>query len=269
MLTINEYNEFDDYDFYETDKETYYYTVYYITYYVNESNFLSPVQEYIEMDLTELPVDDDTDNDIYKTLSATERKLDAEVAKGNYNGLWIHRIDIPIYSDYEQSDVDRWSGSSEIGDIEIDSKEVDLPEDWNDDSDDFSYLADYAISKKDTITESVMNMAIRKHYKERSVCTESLESFEVGKRYPDFEMLEPFIINYDVDLNDLEVGDIIIRDWQYGHLPNTGYIPMEVLDITDRAILVYTNEGQHYISNDRGISKDAMYHRLDRDFLYE
>jgi hypothetical protein len=269
MLTINEYDEYDDYDYYESDKETYYYTVYYITYYKDETNFLSPIREYIDNKMNSLPIDDDTDDDIYKALSKEEHKIDSAVAKGEYEGLWIHRIDIAIYSNYKQIDVDDWSGSSEIGDIEVDSTEITIPKDWTDEDDDFSYLADYALRNKDNINESIMNMAVRKHYKERAVCNESLESFEVGKRYSDFSMLEPFIINYDVDLNELEIGDIIIRDWQYGHLPNTGYIPMEVLDINDKAILVYTNEGQHYISNDRGISKDAMYHRLDRDFLYE
>lgn len=270
-MLIREYDKDEfDYDFdYNEDKETYYYTIYYVTYYVNENNFLSPVEEY-EEEVTTIPTDDDTDDELYKIIKKTERKLDSEVAKGEYEGLWIHRIDIPIYSNYRQSDVDRWQGSSSIGDVDIESKELELPSDWTDEDDDFTYLADYALDQKDSLNESIMNMAVRKHYKERMNCTESLEAYEIGKRYPDFSMLEPFIINYDVDLSEVEVGDILIRDWQYGHLPNTGYIPMEVIDIpNDRSILVMTDKGQHYISNDGGISKDAMYHRLDRDFLYE
>lgn len=266
-MLIREYN--DDFD-YNEDKETYYYTIYYVTYYVNDNNFLSPVEEYEDDEVITIPMDDDTNNDLYELISKTERKIDSEVAKGKYVGLWVHRIDIPIYSNYKQIDVDDWVGSSTIGDVDIESNEIELPSDWSDEDDDFAYLADYALNQKDSLSESIMNMAVRKHYKERMNCTESLECYEVGKRYPDFSMLEPFIINYDVDLSEVEVGDILIRDWQYGHLPNTGYIPMEVIDIpNDRTILVMTKEGQHYISNDNGISKDAMYHRLDRDFLYE
>ena len=268
-MRITEYDDFDDFG-YESDKETYYYTVYYVTYYVNDSNYLSPVEEHEDVDIYSLPIDDDTDDVIYKTLSRVERRIDSEVAKGEYSGLWLHRIDIPIYSDYKQVDVDRWAGSSKVGEAEVDSVEIELPKDWEEDSDDFLYLADYALNKRSTMNESIMNMSVRKHFKERSNCTEGLEIFQIGKRYPDFEMLEPFIIDYDVDLDNVEVGDILIRDWQFGHLPNTGYIPMEVIDTSNgRAIVVQTKDGSHCIAIDNGISSDAMYHRLDPEFAID
>ena len=272
-MRILEYTDYenDDFDYYDSgDKETYYYTVYYVTYFKDNSNFLSPIEEYEETDTNTLPIDDETDTDLYKSLSKIERRIDSEVAKGEYNGLWLHRIDIPIYSDYKQVDVDRWVGSSDIGEADIDSVEVELPKDWSEDDDDFSYLADYALGQRNSLTESIMNMAVRKHFKERSAYNEGLEVFQIGKRYPDFSMLEPFIVDYDVDLSNIEIGDIIIRDWQYGHLPNTGYIPMEVIDIpNEMTILVKTKDGSHCIAVDNGISSDAMYHRLDPEFAID
>ena len=271
MLKITEYDDFDDFDYYDKgNKETYYYTVYYVTYYVSDSDFLSPIEEYQETEISTLPLDDETDTNLYKALSKIERHIDSDVAKGDYKGLWLHRIDIPVYSNYKQVDVDRWTGSSDIGEADVDSIEIELPKDWSEEDDDFSYLADHALSQRNNLSESIMNMAVRKHFKERSMCSEGLSVFQIGKRYPDFSMLEPFIIDYDVDLSYVEIGDILIRDWQYGHLPNTGYIPMEVIDITDdMSILVQTKDGSHYICNDGGISKDAMYHRLDPDFAID
>jgi hypothetical protein len=270
MLRINEYDE-DEFDYdYDLDKESFYNTIFYITYYKDKNNFLSPVDEQFETDMSNIPVDDDTDDELFKELIKIEHKIDDDVASGKYEGLWVHKISIVINSNYKQIDVDDWSGDSSLESIDVDSVQVDMPNDWTDDDDDFGYLSDYALSNESLMKESIMNMSIRKHYKERINCSEGLECFEIGKRYPDFSMLEPFIINYDVDLNDVEVGDILIRDWQYGHLPNTGYIPMEVIDINNNnSILVQSGKDMHYIANDNGISKDASYHRLDRDYLYE
>jgi len=272
MIRINEYDEdeFDyDYDI-DSDKESYYNTVYYVTYYANKDNFLSPVSEEFKTDMSTIPMTEYTDDDVYNELTKIERKIDDEVASGKYDGLWVHKIELIIDSNYNQIDVDDWSGSSNLNSIEVDSIQVDMPDDWSEEDDDFGYLSDYALSNESLMKESIMNMSVRKHYKERMNCSEGLECFEIGKRYPDFSMLEPFIINYDVDLNDVEVGDILIRDWQYGHLPNTGYIPMEVIDIdNNNSILVQCGKDMHYISNDNGISTDASYHRLDRDYLYE
>ena len=271
MIRLNEYDDDYDYDFdYDSDKEAFYNTVFYVTYYANESNYLSPISETFEVEMDTLPIDEQTDSKLYKAITKEEHKIDSEVAKGEYKGLWLHKINIVIESDYDQVDVDRWDGSSEIAELDVESIQLDLPDDWSEDDEDFDYLSDYALRNESLMTESIMNTSVRKHYKERMNCSEGLEVFEIGKRYPDFSMLEPFILNYDVDLDDVEVGDILIRDWQYGHLPNTGYIPMEVIDIDDNnRILVQCDKDMHYIVNDNGINRDAMYHRLDRDYLYE
>ena len=270
MIELREYD--DDFD-YDSEMETYYYKVYYVTYYMNDDTYLSPVEEQEDISLSDIPVDDNIDDELYRVLTTIEQKIDDAVAKGNYQGLWLHEICIPIESDYKQVDVDDYQGTSNIlkNNINVDSIEVDLPEDWTSEDDDFTYLADIAMKNKTQFTESVMNMSVLKSYRNKTNCNEELEIYEIGKRYPDFQMLEPFILNYDVDLDDLEVGDIIIRDWQFGHLPNTGYIPMLVVDVDDRMrIVVETTDGkQHTISKDFGVNKDAVYHRLNPEFLYE
>ena len=122
---------------------------------------------------------------------------------------------------------------------------------------------------KFTIEESVMSPTIQYRNRHRDIQTESLQCYEVGVRYPDFEMLEPLILEYDVDLRTLEAGDIIIRDWQYGHLKNTGYIPLRVVEpLNGMVIVVETTDGKlRRICDDGTTSKDATYHKLDKSYL--
>ena len=122
--------------------------------------------------------------------------------------------------------------------------------------------------------ESVMcpSISIRnKKYSDSLIQTEQLEKYEVGKRYPDFNMIEPFISEYNVDLTTLKVNDVIIRDWQYGHIKNTGYIPLKVIEPFNgiRLIVETTNNKLRQIVYDNGITKDATYHKLDKKYLFK
>ena len=96
----------------------------------------------------------------------------------------------------------------------------------------------------------------------------SLSCYELGKCYPDFEMLESFIDIYNVDLTTLVEGDIIIRDWQYGHLPNTGYRPMKVIEEFDGVSItvVCNNNTKHRVCVSPTLMKDKVFHKLDPDY---
>lgn len=83
--------------------------------------------------------------------------------------------------------------------------------------------------------ESIMSASVRNARKYRNALVkESLDHLELGKCYKDFYMVEDHIDVYDCDTADLKKGDYIIRDFQFGHLPNggnKGYIPYKVEDI--------------------------------------
>lgn len=97
----------------------------------------------------------------------------------------------------------------------------------------------------------------------------SLSCYEIGKRYPDFEMLESFIEEYNVDPTKLKAGDIIIRDWQYGHLPNTGYRPYVVVEeFNGVSITVESSFGRWYrVCVAPNLMKDKTFHKLFREGL--
>jgi DNA-binding ferritin-like protein len=83
--------------------------------------------------------------------------------------------------------------------------------------------------------ESIMSASVRNARRNRNALVkESLDHLELGKCYKDFYMVEDHIDIYDCDTADLKKGDYIIRDFQFGHLPNggnKGYIPYRVEDI--------------------------------------
>ena len=69
-------------------------------------------------------------------------------------------------------------------------------------------------------------------------------------------------------MSDVRVGDIIVRDWQFCHLKNTGYKPQEVVDITNHNIIVSNDNGYNdRIFVDTTITKDTVYHKLNRSYL--
>lgn len=116
--------------------------------------------------------------------------------------------------------------------------------------------------------ESTMSPTLQvRHNREMgSMQTEQLEKFELGKRYPNFQLLEPFITDWDVDVGDLKIGDIIIRDWQFGHLKNTGYVPLEIVEIFDGVGITVRDirGGQHRICVEPILMRDKVFHRLDK-----
>ena len=80
-------------------------------------------------------------------------------------------------------------------------------------------------------TESIMLRNTR--HKKPCVC-EHLEYLKLGQSYRNFCQVEDHIDDYNCDTLTLKPGDCIIRDFQFGHLPNggnKGYIPYEVVDI--------------------------------------
>jgi DNA-binding ferritin-like protein len=81
-------------------------------------------------------------------------------------------------------------------------------------------------------TESMMLRNTR-HNKKPCVC-ERLENLKLGQSYVNWCQVEDFIEDYNCDTVNLKKGDYIIRDFQFGHLPNggnKGYIPYKVEDI--------------------------------------
>jgi DNA-binding ferritin-like protein len=81
-------------------------------------------------------------------------------------------------------------------------------------------------------TESMMLKNTR-HDRRKSIC-EHLENLKLGQSYVQFCQVEDHIEDYNCDTTTLKEGDYIIRDFQFGHLPNggnKGYIPYKVIDI--------------------------------------
>lgn len=118
--------------------------------------------------------------------------------------------------------------------------------------------------------ESVLSptQQIRNNKKSDSISC-SLQCYELGKRYPDFNMLEPFIEEYNTDPTKLQKGDIVIRDWQFGHLPNTGYRPVIVVEeFNGISMTVESSFGRLYrVCIDPSLMKDKIFHKLNRDGL--
>lgn len=119
--------------------------------------------------------------------------------------------------------------------------------------------------------ESVLspNQQIRNNRQIYNMSQGTLPNLEVGKRYPDFYMIEPFIQEYDVDLTEVVPGDIIVRDWQYGHMENTGYRPVQVLEVFDNLSILVRGEGNitYTICVDPSLMRGRTYHKLNKDFL--
>lgn len=134
-----------DYDYEDyNDTETYYYEVDYFTYYGDEYNMYCPLSEIDKSDEDIIPMDDDTDPLLYVTKM--ESDINADVQNGKYKGLYVHHIVIPIVSNYEQVDVDRWVGSSYVdaNDVDYDSDMIPMPDDYNPDEYTETDLAEYA-----------------------------------------------------------------------------------------------------------------------------
>lgn len=80
-------------------------------------------------------------------------------------------------------------------------------------------------------TESIMSASVRR--KRTPIC-EHLDHLKLGQPYTLFCQVEDHIDDYNCDPLTLKKGDYIIRDFQFGHLPNggnKGYIPYKVVEI--------------------------------------
>ena len=80
--------------------------------------------------------------------------------------------------------------------------------------------------------ESIMSASVRR--KKFPILYEHLDKLKLGQSYTFFGQVEDHIDDYNCDTATLKKGDYIIRDFQFGHLPNggnKGYIPYKVVDI--------------------------------------
>ena len=137
-------------------------------------------------------------------------------------------------------------------------------------------------SKRRTRKESMMLRNTR-HDRKKSVC-EHLDYLQLGKNYKMFCQVEDHIEDYDCDTVDLKEGDYIIRDFQFGHLPNggnKGYIPYKVIDIeydrdedkngywdSRKRLHLYDGEEDFYVEcyNERF---NGMFHKLKKSSVKE
>lgn len=127
--------------------------------------------------------------------------------------------------------------------------------------------------------ESMMNPYIRRSRK-KGCLDENLKVLKLGQPYKMFCQVEDHIEDYNCDPINLKKGDYIIRDFQFGHLPNggnKGYIPYRVNDIVyddvsdndgyyDRRTRLELDDGHEYFylvcQNDRF---NGMLHKLFED----
>lgn len=79
--------------------------------------------------------------------------------------------------------------------------------------------------------ENMMSQYIVRNRRKRKGICEHLDKLKLGQSYTMFCQVEDHIDDYNVDPLTLQEGDYIIRDFQFGHLPNggnKGYIPYKV-----------------------------------------
>lgn len=79
--------------------------------------------------------------------------------------------------------------------------------------------------------EGMMSQYIVRNRRKRKGICEHLDKLKLGQSYTMFCQVEDHIDDYNVDPITLKEGDYIIRDFQFGHLPNggnKGYIPYKV-----------------------------------------
>lgn len=128
--------------------------------------------------------------------------------------------------------------------------------------------------------ESIMLKNTR-HDRKKNIC-EHLDYLELGKSYRNFCQVEDHIDVYDCDTEDLKEGDYIIRDFQFGHLPNggnKGYIPYEVTSITEdrddhtggywdrrKRLELFDGNDYHYIVCEMG-RFNGMFHTLKKSSI--
>ena len=88
-----------------------------------------------------------------------------------------------------------------------------------------------SLRRRRTRKESIM---LRNTRHDKRICCEHLDYLKLGQPYKLFCQVEDHIEDYNCDTTSLKKGDYVIRDFQFGHLPNggnKGYIPYQVVDI--------------------------------------
>ena len=138
-----EYEREYDYDYdYRGDAESYRYEEAYCTYYKDSNEMRVPIENVVLTNTNTTEVDYSVAD---MAVENVKRDIDADVRKGNYPGLWVHYISLDVLSDEKQRDVDYWSGSTYADEdsIDVNSVEIPLPEDWEEDDTDYAYLAEY------------------------------------------------------------------------------------------------------------------------------
>lgn len=124
------------------------------------------------------------------------------------------------------------------------------------------------------------SMMLRNTRHDGPIMAEHIDFLQLGKAYKEFAQVEDHIEDYDCDPLNLKKGDFVIRDFQFGHLPNggnKGYIPYEVTDIIyddisdkngyyDRRTRIELDDGKEYFyivcQNDRF---NGILHKLWKD----
>ena len=130
--------------------------------------------------------------------------------------------------------------------------------------------------------ESVMSQYITRKRNRKGMFCEHLDKLKLGQSYTMFCQVEDHIDDYNCDPLTLKKGDYIIRDFQFGHLPNggnKGYIPYEVTDIVyddvsdkngyyDRRTRLELDDGKEYFyivcQNGRF---NGMFHKLKKSSI--
>ena len=133
--------------------------------------------------------------------------------------------------------------------------------------------------KEKYYTNESMMLRNTRHDRKKHVC-EHLDHLKLGQPYKMFCQVEDHIDDYNCDVLDLKEGDYIIRDFQFGHLPNggnKGYIPYKVESIVyddisdkngyyDRRTRLELDDGKTFFylvcQNDRF---NGMFHKLKKD----
>lgn len=97
-----------------------------------------------------------------------------------------------------------------------------------------NYFLGRIIQKCDKPCVTNESIMLRNTRHDKPIVYEKLDKLKLGQSYKMFCQVEDHIEDYNCDTVSLKKGDYIIRDFQFGHLPNggnKGYIPYEVVDI--------------------------------------
>ena len=97
-----------------------------------------------------------------------------------------------------------------------------------------NYFLNRVVECKCSATKNESMMLRNTRHDKKRLCYEHLDHLKLGQPYTMFCQVEDHIDDYNCDTVDLKEGDYIIRDFQFGHLPNggnKGYIPYKVVDI--------------------------------------